>query len=223
MGRPVLEVRDLCVGAAPAVCRDVSFTVTAGEAVAVLGGPGAGKSQLLRCIGLEVAPASGSVYLNRVELTQTAAERRHRVRGRAIELVHPPVSRETATDTDTTSTRPGLPSARPTPTVPVAGMRQRIQIARAVTQGASALLVDEPFVGVDHRVRSRIEELVGRARAEAGTAVVVATRHPAVARCLSDRVVILHEGEVIESGPTDGVLDAPHDPRTRSLLTRRSA
>lgn len=222
MSRPVLEVRELCVGVAPGTCRDVSFTVNAGEAVAVLGGPRAGKSQLLRCIGLELAPSAGSVVLNRVEVARPSSDRRHPLRGRAIELVHPPTSCET--DSDAESPAPGVASARQTPTVPVAGMRQRIQIARAVTQRTSALLVDEPFVGVDNRVRTRIEELIHRARGEAGTAVVVATRDPAVARCLSDRVVILHEGEVIETGPTDGVLDAPHDPRTQALvMTRRSA
>ena len=222
MSRPVLEVRELCVGVAPGICRDVSFTVDAGEAVAVLGGPRAGKSQLLRCIGLELAPSAGSVVLNRVEVARPSSDRRNPLRGRAIDVVHPPTSCET--DPDAESPASGVPSERQTPTVPVAGMRQRIQIARAVTQRTSALLVDEPFVGVEHRVRTRIEELLHRARDEAGTAVVVATRDPAVARCLSDRVVILHEGEVIETGPTDGVLDAPHDPRTRALvMTRRSA
>jgi ABC-type glutathione transport system ATPase component len=109
-------------------------------------------------------------------------------------------------------------------TVPVAGMRQRIQIARAFTQGVAVLVVDEPFAGIDHGVRGRIQELLHRARTEVGTAVVVATRQAEVARQLADRVVVLHEGEVIESGPTDGVLDAPCDARTRALVvTRRSA
>jgi ABC-type glutathione transport system ATPase component len=222
MARPVLEVRDLWVGAAPAVCRGVSFTVHAREAVAVLGGPGAGKSQLLRCVGLELTPTWGSVLLNGIEVTAAAVTHRNQFRGRAIELVHPPAPVEP--DPETTATRTGVLVRRRTATMPVAGMRQRIQIARAATQATAALLVDEPFVGVDHSVRVRIEELLHRARREAGTAVVVATRHAEVARRLADRVVVLHEGEIIESGPTDGVLDAPRDARTRALVVaRRSA
>jgi len=222
MGSPVLEIRNVSVGAEPAFCRDVSFAVDAGEAVAVLGGEGAGKSQLLRCIGLELAPSSGSVLLDGIEVTGATGLDRNELKGRAIELVHPPSSPDADSATDTAGS--SAVSRRPTATMPVTWMRQRIQIARAVTQATAALLLDEPFAGIDHGVRVRIEELLHRARREAGTAVVVATRDTSVARHVADRVVVLHQGEVVESGPTDGVLDAPSDARTRALVTvRRSA
>ena len=66
-------------------------------------------------------------------------------------------------------------------------MRQRIQIAKALTHGADVLLLDEPFVGVEHGVRGRILELLERLRAEAETAVVVAARDPDVAARLPTR------------------------------------
>jgi len=223
MSRPVLEIRDLWVGPPPAACRGVNLAVNASEAVAVLGGPGAGKSQLLRCLGLELAPSSGSVLLNGIEVTRSTGDHRHELRTRAIELVHPPIPAEEQAPT-VPGTRAGVVLGERRATVPVAGMRQRIQIARAFTQGVAVLLVDEPFAGIDHGVRGRIQELLHRARTEAATAVVVATRQAEVARQLADRVAVLHEGEVIESGPTEGVLDAPCDARTRALVaTRRSA
>jgi putative phosphonate transport system ATP-binding protein len=100
-------------------------------------------------------------------------------------------------------------------------MRQRIQIAKALTQGADALLLDEPLAGVDPGVRTRVVELLGRLRSGSTTAVVVATRDPDIARLLADRIVVLDNGEVIEAGVTDQVLENPRDARTRELVERR--
>jgi ABC-type glutathione transport system ATPase component len=223
MGNPTLEIRDLCAGAIPAAFRGISFTVGRGEAVALLGDRGAGKSQLLQCIGLDLPPSSGSVLVGNVEVTGCTGERRRQLRARGIELVHPPTPFH-----ESDHSAPGAPTTtvlrRRSVTVPVTGLRQRIQIARALTQNVAVLLLDEPFAGVDLVVRDRIRELLLRARTEAGTTVVVATREPEVARQLSDRVLVLHEGEIIESGPTRDVLRAPRDARTRELVrVRRSA
>lgn len=225
MARPVLEIRDLCVGSGEtAACRDVSFSVEAGQFLGILGGEGAGKSQLLRCIGLDFPPSSGSIVVQGIDVTGAPSERRRQLRARSIELVHPPAP---AGERDLTvpGTRAGLliPAGRAPRTAPVAGMRQRIQIAKALSQGADVLLLDEPFVGVEHGVRARIVELLERLRTETETAVVVASRDPEVARVLADEILVL-DGDVIETGPASRVLDAPREQRTRALVqSRRSA
>jgi ABC-type glutathione transport system ATPase component len=205
--RPVLEVRDLWAGdpTAPA-CRGVGLALRAGAVVAVLGGPGAGKSQLLRCMGLDFAPLSGSILLHGVDIAGVTPERRRRIRTEAIELVHPPAP-DDAPDPTVPGARTGivLGAARPA-TVPVAGMRQRIQIAKALTRRADALLLDEPFAGVDDHVRARIVELVDRLRANADTAVLVATRDRDVAADIAYEVVVLDRGEIVDAGPTDEIL-----------------
>ena len=159
----------------------------AGQVLAVLGGEGAGKSQLLRCIGLDFPPSSGAIVVQGVDVTGATSERRRQLRARSIELVHPPAP---AGEPDLTvpGSRAGLliQAGRRT-TAPVAGMRQRIQIAKALSQGADVLLLDEPFVGVEHGVRTRIVELLERLRTETGTAVVVASRDPEVARVAGRR------------------------------------
>jgi ABC-type glutathione transport system ATPase component len=224
MVRPVLEVRDLCVDERAVATGGVSFAADAGRVVGILGGEGGGKSRLLRCVGLDFAPASGAVYLRGVDVTGTTGEHRRQLRARAIELVHPPAPTGVR-DTTVPGARAGLllSGGRPT-TAPVAGMRQRIQIAKALTHGADALLLDEPFAGVESAVRQRILELLERLRTETDTAVVVASRDPEVMRRIADHVVVLCDGSAVESGPTGRVLDAPRHHSTRALVeARRSA
>jgi ABC-type glutathione transport system ATPase component len=207
-----------------AACRDISFAVEAGRVLCILGGEGAGKSQLLRCIGLDFAPASGSIHVQGVDVTGATSERRRQLRARSIELVHPPAPAGVR-DLTVPGTRAGLLiQAGPGATAPVAGMRQRIQIAKALAQGADALLLDEPFVGVEHGVRLRILELLERLRTETATAVVVASRDPEVARSLADDILVLADGQAIETGPAETILESPRDHRTRALVeSRRSA
>jgi ABC-type glutathione transport system ATPase component len=223
VARPVLEVRDLCVGSGESTaCRDISFTVEAGQVLCLLGGEGAGKSQLLRCIGLDFAPASGTIAVQGIDVTGATSERRRQLRARSIELVHPPAP-DGVRDLTVPGTRTGLLLQAAHGSAPVAGMRQRIQIAKALSQGADLLLLDEPLVGVEPGVEVRIMELLERLRTETATAVVVATRDPEVARALADQILVL-AGEMIETGPAGQILDAPRDHRTRALVqARRSA
>jgi ABC-type glutathione transport system ATPase component len=224
VARPILEVRDLCVdsGRVPTAC--VSFSVDAGSVLCVLGAEGAGKSRLLRCIGLDFPPAAGSILVRGSDVTGAGSERRRQLRAGTIELVHPPAPAGVA-DTTVPGARAGmLVAPGHTPTAPVAGMRQRIQIAKALVHGAEVLLLDEPFVGVEPGVQIRIVELLDRLRTERGTAVVVASRDPEVARDLADDVIVLADGAVVEEGPPAEVLDSPRHPRTRELVeARRSA
>jgi len=225
VARPVLEVRDLCVsGGDAAALRDVSLAAEGGHVLGILGGEGAGKSRLLRCIGLDFPPISGQILVQGVDVTGATSERRRQLRARSIELVHPPAP-DGVRDLTVPGSRTGLLiQAGPGATAPVAGMRQRIQIAKALSQGADVLLLDEPFVGVEHGVRLRIMELLQRLKTRTETAVVVATGDPEVTRALADDIIVLHDGEVIESGPAAQVLDSPRHHRTRALVeSRRSA
>ncbi len=203
MVRPVLEVQGLWVGNGPdAACRDVTFTVGAGRVTAILGGEDAGKSQLLRCIGLDFLPSAGTVRINGVDVTGTSELDRRGRRGRSIELVHPPVGWGLRT-----TGRAGIT------TVPVAGVRQRIQIARALTYDVDVLLLDEPLAGVEPAVCTRITELLDRLLGQGHAAVVIATRDAGLAHGLADDVVVLDHGAVVETGPSR--------PSRRSSRSRR--
>ncbi|HZU80693.1 MAG TPA: ATP-binding cassette domain-containing protein [Acidimicrobiales bacterium] len=222
MARAILEVRDLWVGDGPgAAVQGVSFTVGPGQVFGVLGGPEAGKSRLLRCVGLDYPPTAGGIYFRGDEISGVGPDRRRQIRARDIELVHPPAPEGTRDSTVERGRSALLVAPRRQATVPVAGMRQRIQIAKALTNGTQVLLLDEPFAGVEPQVRRRIEELLQRLREEVGAAVVIATRDPEVCGRLAHDLLVLRDGEPVDRGTTTGVLEQPADARRWGLAEER--
>ena len=88
-------------------------------------------------------------------------------------------------------------------------MRQRLQIARNLVTAPRLVFMDEPTGGLDVSVQARLLDLMRGLIAEMGLAVVLVTHDLAVARLLSNRILVMKQGEVIESGLTDRVLDDP--------------
>jgi putative phosphonate transport system ATP-binding protein len=99
------------------------------------------------------------------------------------------------------------------------GMRQRLQIARNLVTNPRLVFMDEPTGGLDVSVQARLLDLISGLVAELGLAAVVVTHDLAVARLLSHRVMVMKDGEVIESGLTDQVLDDPREPYTQLLVS----
>src|SRR5580692_2368057 len=99
------------------------------------------------------------------------------------------------------------------------GMRQRLQIARNLVTAPRLVFMDEPTGGLDVSVQARLLDLIRNLIAEMGLAVVLVTHDLAVARLLSNRIMVMKEGAVIESGLTDRVLDDPQAPYTQLLVS----
>jgi putative phosphonate transport system ATP-binding protein len=98
------------------------------------------------------------------------------------------------------------------------GMRQRLQIARNLVTQPRLILMDEPTGGLDVSVQARLLDLLRGLAADLGLSVVVVTHDLAVARLLSHRIMVMKEGDVIETGLTDRVLDDPREPYTQLLV-----
>lgn len=99
------------------------------------------------------------------------------------------------------------------------GMRQRLQIARNLVTEPRLVFMDEPTGGLDVSVQARLLDLLRGLVSDLGLAVVVVTHDLAVARLLSDRMIVMKDGKVIEAGLTDRVLDDPRAPYTQLLVS----
>jgi putative phosphonate transport system ATP-binding protein len=99
------------------------------------------------------------------------------------------------------------------------GMRQRLQIARSLVSQPRLVLMDEPTGGLDVSVQARLLDLIRGLVADLKLSVVIVTHDLAVARLLSHRIMVMKDGQVIESGLTDQVLDDPREPYTQLLVS----
>jgi oligopeptide/dipeptide ABC transporter ATP-binding protein len=98
------------------------------------------------------------------------------------------------------------------------GMRQRIMIAIALACRPRLLIADEPTTALDVTIQAQVLELIADIRARLGMSVVLITHDLGVVAEYCDRVVVMYAGQVVESGPTRAVIDAPLHPYTRGLL-----
>ncbi|EOD68021.1 ABC transporter ATP-binding protein [Amycolatopsis vancoresmycina] len=98
------------------------------------------------------------------------------------------------------------------------GQLQRVVIAMAVANEPELLIADEPTTALDVTVQAEILELLRDLRARLGTAILLITHDMGVVADLADRVVVMHDGRVVEQGPVERIFTAPAEDYTRQLL-----
>jgi len=98
------------------------------------------------------------------------------------------------------------------------GQRQRAMIAMALTLEPEVLIADEPTTALDVTVQAQILRLLGRLNRERGLATILITHDFGVVAEVADRVLVMHEGRIVERGSLDDVFYSPTDPYTRGLL-----
>ncbi|MDX2158138.1 MAG: phosphonate C-P lyase system protein PhnK [Hyphomicrobiaceae bacterium] len=99
------------------------------------------------------------------------------------------------------------------------GMQQRLQIARVLVSGPRLVFMDEPTGGLDVSVQARLLDLLRALVRDLGLAAVIVTHDLAVARLLTDRLIVMKSGRVVETGLTDQVLDDPQHAYTQLLTS----
>jgi len=230
-------------GDAPVVaCDHVSFTIEPGEPVALVGQSGSGKSTLARLITGMERPDAGTItfgdtrvdrlrhrqlraYRSRVQLVfqdpYAALNPLHTVRyvlTRPLVNYHGLSEREARPQVDelldTVGLTPVEQFAGKLPHQLSGGQRQRVVIARALAPRPALLVADEPVSMLDVSLRAGVLELLR----STGVGLLYITHDLLSARVIADRMFVLHEGRVVEHGPTVDVLRNPRDDYTRALL-----
>jgi peptide/nickel transport system ATP-binding protein len=99
------------------------------------------------------------------------------------------------------------------------GQRQRVVIAGAMVMEPRLLLADEPVASLDASIRGEILALMRRLVDETGLAILVVTHDLGLAWNIADRVAVMYLGRIVETGPTEQILESPRHPYTRALLS----
>lgn len=98
------------------------------------------------------------------------------------------------------------------------GMRQRVQLAKAVANEPSLLLLDEPTTGLDASVAAGVLDLIRDLLESTGVSAVVVTHDMSVVSMLTSRAVVMHRGRIVEAGLTDQLFDDPQHAYTQQLV-----
>ena len=228
-----------------AAIADISLDIKRGEILGIIGRSGAGKSTLIRCInGLE-KPDSGRIDIlgpdNQVQDIVPLGERDlQKVRGR-IGMVFQQFNLLSAKTVAENIALPlkiagrsrserkarvaellslvGLDSkAEAYPAQLSGGQKQRVGIARALAAEPALLLSDEATSALDPETTTSILALLKDINRKLGVTILLITHEMAVIRAISDRVIVLDHGRIVEEGPTDRVFAGPQSDLTKRLL-----
>ncbi|MGP3910963.1 ATP-binding cassette domain-containing protein [Nonomuraea sp. 10N515B] len=241
----MIEVRDLRVSYGGRVVADVpELDVGAGECVAIVGESGSGKSTtLLSLLGLTPdAEISGHIKVCGVDVLTAPPRRLREIRGARAALVmqSPQAALSPATRLGVLmrralrlhgrdATEQAMVEAmeavlldpellRRYPHEVSGGQAQRFAIALAIALGAEVILADEPTSALDVTVQAEVVGVLRRLRADRGLSLLLVSHDLALVSTIADRVLVMKDGAVVESGPAADVLAAPSHPYTRELL-----
>lgn len=240
----ILEVRDLrkSFDTSGYVLDGVTFDVSEGEVVSVIGPSGSGKSTLLRCITQLETPDSGEIFIDG-NLLDRADKKKAREIGLDVGLVfqnfnlfpHFSVMRniteaqiavlgrskaEAEKKAEALLVRMGLESkAGSYPCELSGGQQQRVGIARALAMEPKILFFDEPTSALDPELTGEILEVIRELAKEKMTMVIV-THEMDFAREVSDKILFMDGGHIVASGSPEEVFDNTENERVQRFISR---
>ena len=242
MSENILEIRHLGKSfGTHEVLRDIDFTVKKGDVISIIGASGSGKSTLLRCVNLLETPSSGQILYHGTDVAGrgvNAPEYRSHV-GMVFQsfnlfnnmsvLKNCMVGQMKVLKRSKEEARQqalkylekvGMaPYINAKPRQISGGQKQRVAIARALAMDPEVLLFDEPTSALDPEMVGEVLSVM-RDLAQQGMTMLVVTHEMAFARDVSNHVVYMADGVIVEEGEPRQLFENPQNPRTREFLSR---
>jgi peptide/nickel transport system ATP-binding protein len=248
--QPLLRVRDLTVNFGShrhplSAVAGVSFDISEGETLGLVGESGCGKSTTGKALMRIVEPSSGSIELEGVEITTQKGKALRNLRTRMQMIFQDPISslnprrrakdivaepldcwKSVEGDERTALVNDLLSKVGIDPIVYgnryarqfSGGQCQRISIARSLAMRPKLLICDEMVSALDVSIQAQILNLLEDLKAEYGLTLLFIAHDLAVVKNVSDRVAVMYLGKMCEIGPPDTLYDAPEHPYTQFLL-----
>ncbi len=223
------------------VLKGVDIQVHQGEAIAVIGPSGGGKSTFLRCLNLLETPDSGDVIFEGQKINQkgTDVDKYRQKMGMVfqhfnvfphmtvqqnITLAPVLLKKKTKAEADEKALylleRIGLLDKKDEyPRKLSGGQKQRLAIVRALAMEPDVMLFDEPTSALDPEMVGEVLSVI-RALVEAGMTTVIVTHEMGFAREVSDRILFMADGVIVEQAAPADLLDHPQQPRTQEFLSK---
>lgn len=224
--------------------REVSLEIEDGEIFGIIGFSGAGKSTLVRCLNLLERPTSGRVIMDETDLTNLDEKKLREVRkkiGMIFQHFNLLRSRTVYQNIAFPLKKSGLTKREKEakirdllelvgltdkinayPSTLSGGQKQRVAIARALANDPKVLLCDEATSALDPQTTKSILSLLKKVNEELRITIVLITHEMAVVKDICDRVAIMEDGYVVESGDTVDVFSHPSQAITKSFIDTAS-
>ncbi len=223
------------------VLKDIDFHVSYGEVVAIIGASGSGKSTLLRCLnGLEPIQ-SGEVIVDGVRVNGREVDLNklrqsigmifqsfnlfpHMTVLNNITLAPQKVKKLPRKEAEelalTLLGKVGLKDkAHMYPSQLSGGQKQRVAIARSLAMNPKVMMFDEPTSALDPETVNDVLDVM-KELAEEGMTMIVVTHEMGFAREVSNRIIYLDDGKIVEEGTPEEIFYRPRNPRTREFLSK---
>ena len=223
------------------VLKDIDIEIQDGEVVSLIGSSGSGKSTLLRCINLLETPTSGEIYIDGASILDKSVDL-NKLRQNVgmvfqqfnlfpnmsvienIKLAPKKIrkmSDEKATKMSMKLLRDvGLADkADAMPKQLSGGQKQRVAIARALAMEPKIMLFDEPTSALDPEMIGEVLDVISKV-AKKGITMIIVTHEMKFARDISDRILFLDKGRIIENGTPEEVMDHPKTERVKRFFEK---
>lgn len=223
------------------VLKDIDIEIQDGEVVSLIGSSGSGKSTLLRCINLLETPTSGEIYINGANILDKSVDLnklRQNV-GMVFQQFNlfPNMSvieniklapKKIRKMSDEKATKMAMKLLRDVgladkadamPKQLSGGQKQRVAIARALAMEPKIMLFDEPTSALDPEMIGEVLDVISKV-AKKGITMIIVTHEMKFARDISDRILFLDKGRIIENGTPEEVMDHPKTERVKRFFEK---